>query len=86
MGQRLENAKRLYVEAIGDGRPREAIEQYSGARYDRRQRAEAPPEQIVRHWAQRAPGIKPTSPSDVRASGRVGVTPTSGLPPVRREC
>lgn len=33
MGQRLENAKRLYAEAIGDGRPREAIEQYSGARY-----------------------------------------------------
>ncbi|MGI9538950.1 MAG: nuclear transport factor 2 family protein [Miltoncostaeaceae bacterium] len=33
MGHRLENAKRLYMEGIRDGRPREAIERYAGARY-----------------------------------------------------
>lgn len=33
MGERLENAKRLYMEAIQDGHAAEAIEKYSGARY-----------------------------------------------------
>ncbi len=33
MGQRLENAKSLYIEAIRDGKPSEAIHKYSGARY-----------------------------------------------------
>lgn len=33
MGQRLDNAKSLYMEAINDGKAAEAIEKYSGARY-----------------------------------------------------
>ena len=33
MGQRLDNAKALYLEAIRDGHAAEAIERYAGARY-----------------------------------------------------
>ena len=33
MGQKLENAKRLYMEGIRDGNPREAVTKYTGARY-----------------------------------------------------
>ena len=33
MGQRLDNAKSLYLEAIRDGRVSEAINKYSGHRY-----------------------------------------------------
>ena len=33
MGERLENAKNLYLEGIRDGRPVEAINRYAGARY-----------------------------------------------------
>lgn len=33
MGQRLDNAKNLYIEAIRDGNAKEAIGKYSGARY-----------------------------------------------------
>lgn len=33
MGQRLDNAKALYLEAIRDGSPAEAIEKYAGDRY-----------------------------------------------------
>lgn len=33
MGKRLENAKNLYLEGIRDGKAREAITKYSGARY-----------------------------------------------------
>jgi len=33
MGSRLENAKNLYLEGIRDGKAREAITKYSGARY-----------------------------------------------------
>ena len=33
MGLRLDNAKRLYMEGIRDGNPREAVERYTGERY-----------------------------------------------------
>ena len=33
MGQKLENAKRLYLEGIRDGNAREAVTKYTGARY-----------------------------------------------------
>lgn len=33
MGKKLENAKSLYLEGIRDGKPREAVTKYTGARY-----------------------------------------------------
>mgnify|MGYP001815329369 CR=1 FL=1 len=33
MGRRTDNAKNLYIEGILDGRPREAVERYTGDRY-----------------------------------------------------
>ena len=33
MSARLENAKGLYLEGIRDGRAREAVSKYTGARY-----------------------------------------------------
>ena len=33
MSQRLDNARNLYLEGIRDGKAREAVTQYTGARY-----------------------------------------------------